>query len=583
MRLTTTSCPSIGLLLDNLASGYQRDIMTGADRAASQRGANLFVFVGGAFVDESLSIGDNVLFRCAGRPALDGVVAATSTLINNVGAEPGQRILQGLGVPCVSLGLPVEGLPSIRVDNRTGLAELCRHLAVDHGYRRFAMIAGPEHNDESRERITVCQTTLAEFGVSLGEDRITRQGFLVQSGKEGIKELFDKRQLSADKLDAIICANDLIAEGALLALGERRVRVPQDIALTGFDDLDRAQYLIPALSTVRQPVTELGLVGARTLLQSLDGVEVSLIVTLPSTCVVRSSCGCANGPLKASPTISPASRRGRALSGALQLMERRDLICAALSRAAAGQFAAAGNGWEGRWLLALFSDLGDPAERGFLAALELLLAELAEKRAELELCRDLLGILRDEALVELHDVVAYRRLEDILHAARALTSRTLERLEVNWRLLTTAALSGALFAVDRLMRLIGLEGFWEALQRELEGLGIHTCFVTQYSDEAFQSSVYLFGFSGLETIPPGLTGKAFPSRALLPAEICRRPRRYAIFARTLVAGQRAVGTVFLSLTADDIACYEPFASLIALELAAVGRAAAAGLPAARKS
>jgi phosphoserine phosphatase RsbU/P len=575
MRLTTTSCPSIGLLLDNLASGYQRDIMAGVSRAAAQRGANLFVFVGGAFIDESLSIGDNVLFRCAGKPALDGVVAATSTLINNVGAEPGQRILQSLGVPCVSLGLPVDGLPTIRVDNRAGLAELCRHLAGDHGYRRFALIAGPEHNDESRERISVCQATLAQFGITLGEDRITRQGFLLQSGKEGIKELFDKRQLSADKLDAIVCANDLIAEGALLALGERNVRVPQDIALTGFDDLDRAQYLIPALSTVRQPVEELGLVGARTLLQTLDGIEVPLSVTLPSTSIVRSSCGCANGPAKASPALSPASRRGRALSGALQLMERRDLICAALSRAAAGQFAAAGNGWEQRWLLALFSDLGDPAERGFLSALELLLAELAENRTDLELCRDLLSTLRDEALVELHDVVAYRRLEDILHAARSMTSRTLERLEVNWRLLTTAALSGALFAVDRLMRLVGHEGFWEALERELQGLGIHTCFVTQYIDERFQSSTYLFGFSGVEPIPPGLAGKPFPSRALLPADICRRPRRFPIFARTLVAGKRALGTVFLSLTADDIACYEPFASLIALELAAVSRDATA--------
>lgn len=566
MRLTTTSCLSIGLLLDYLSPGYQRDILDGVSRAVARRGANLLVFVGGEFADEQLSSHDNIVFQSARRPSVDGVVAPMSTLINKVGPEQGRRILSRLGVPSVSLGLTIPGVPSIGVDNRAGLRALCHHLAGEHGYRRFAMIAGPEKNEESQQRIATCREALAEFGVTLTEDRITRQGFWLRSGRDGIKELFDQRGLGSDSLDAIICANDLIAEGALFAISERGLRVPDDIAVTGFDDVDGARYLAPPLSTVRQPLIDLGAAGARALLQSLDGVQVPLGQTLPSNAIVRASCGCAATGAKMASTLPASVPNRRALDGALQLLGRREVICAALTRAAQGQLTTE-PGWEGRWVMALFSDLGDHKERRFLSLVEGLLRKVAEKRADLELCQDLLGVLRDEVLTGLDDLVACRRLEDILHSACLMTSGAVERLEVNRRLHATSALYGTLFAVDRVMRVVGHATFWEGLAGALRELGIHTCFVTRYVGDSYESSSYIFGFSDAEPLPPGLAGKVFPASALLPDDLVRRPRDFALLVRPILSGQRVLGTLLLSLTADDIAAYEPFGSLIALELA----------------
>lgn len=566
MRLTTTSCLSIGLLLDFLSPGYQRDILDGVSRAVARRGANLLVFVGGTFADEELGSDENIVFQTAKKPAVDGVVAAMSTLINKVGPEPGRRILRGLGVPTVSLGLTIAGVPSIGVDNRAGLRSMCHHLAIEHGYRRFAIIAGPEQNEESQQRIATCQEALAEFGITLTEDRITRQGFWLRSGRDGIKELFEQRGLGADSLDAIICANDLIAEGALFALSERGLRVPEDIAITGFDDVDRARYVSPPLSTVRQPLIDLGAAGARTLLQSLDGVQVPLSQTLPSAAILRASCGCVTtGPKRASTLPSSAPNR-RALDGALQLLGRRDAICTALTRAAQGQLAAEA-GWEGRWVMALFSDLGDHNERRFLSLVEGLLRKLSEKRSDLELCQELLGVLRDEVLTGLGDMVACRRLEDILHSARLMTSGAVERMEVNRRLHTTSALYDTLFAVDRIMRVVGQEDFWERLAEALRELGIHTCFVTRYVGGGRDSSSYVYGFSDVEPLPTGLVGRVFPAPALLPDDLVRRPRAFAMLVRPILSGQRPLGTLIMSLTADDLAAYSPFATLVALELA----------------
>lgn len=569
MRLTTTSCPTIGLLIDLLRSGYQRDIIDGVALATSRRGANLLVFVGRQFADEACSMEDNFVYQSARKPAVDGAVVAMGTLVNFLGAEAGRRILRGLGVPCVSLGLGVDGVPSVGVDNRTGLRHLCQHLAEDHGYRRFAMIAGPEQNDESQERIATCQETLRERGIELGEDRITRQGFTFQSGVDGIEELFERRRLDPKGLDAIICASDLIAEGALSSLRERGVRVPEDIAITGFDDIDRARYLIPALTTVHQPLVNLGMMGARTLLQSLDGVEVPLSTTLPAVPVLRASCGCVSSAPKPLPESEGAPRSSRAKSGALQLMQRRDAICAALLRTAQGRLTADA-GWESRWVMGLFSDLGDRRDRGFLASTESMLSNMAEKRSELELCQELLGVLKVEALRELDDVWACRQLEDLLHSARLMTAGALERLEVNRRLRSTEALTGALFAVERLMRAVAQDGFWEALTRDLERLGIHTCFVTRYVEGGFAKAEYVFGFSKVEPIPSMLAGRVFPAASLLPAELLKRPREFPLIVRSLVSGQRVLGTLFLSLTAGDIASYEPFAALIALQLVCTG-------------
>jgi DNA-binding LacI/PurR family transcriptional regulator len=569
MRLTTASCPSIGLLLDHLASGYQHDIIDGVSRAAAARGANLLIFVGGWFLDESLETESNVIYGHVTKTSVDGAVVTMSTLINMLGADAGRSILGRIGVPCVSLGLKVPGMTSVGTDNRAGLHEMCRHLAVDHGYRRFAMIGGPEQNEESIERIETCKTSLSELGATLEESHVTRQGFVISSGRAGVKELFDNRRIEPGKVDAIVCASDLIAEGALLALGERGIRVPRDIALTGFDDLDRARYLIPPLSSVRQPVIELGATSGRLLLQSLDGVNAPESVTLPSTAIVRGSCGCLGASVSARTSGAPRRSAGttRALDGGLQLMRRMDLICASLSRAARGQFTGADLGWERRWVLGLFADLGDQQETGFLPQLEVTLRNINEQRSQLELCQDLLGVFRDECLIALGDSNASRHLEDLVHSARLMTSSALERLEVSRRIETTAALSGTLSAVARQMRLVGHPDFWTHLERELSELGIHTCFVTRYLPGSFAISTYLFGFSSVERLPGDLAGRSFPSAALVPNELLRRPRPHATIVQALVARRQAIGTLFLSFTAKDIATYEPLASVIALELA----------------
>jgi LacI family transcriptional regulator len=274
MRITTSTCPSVGLLVDWLAHGYQDDVVEGVERAASQRGANLFVFVGGSFLNEALAEANNTAFAGARHPVVDGVVALSGTLVNPLGAGACERILESLDVPVVSVGVPIASGSTVGVDNHAGLTALCEHLVEAHQARHIAMIAGPEESHESEERIAACRETLALYDITLRESHVTRQGFWLEHGRQGVVELLDRRRLMPGQVDAIVCASDLLAEGALEELTARGLRVPEDVKLTGFDGIDRGRYLSAPLTTVQQPFVELGCAAARSLLQKLDGATV---------------------------------------------------------------------------------------------------------------------------------------------------------------------------------------------------------------------------------------------------------------------------------------------------------------------
>lgn len=562
-RLTTTTNLNVGLLIDWLALGYQGDIIDGVVKAASERGANLLLFFGGAFTSESLTDPHDSVFARARQPAVDGVVAAMGTLVPHLGPESSGRALNQLGVPVVSIGLRLENTMNIGVDNCAGLKQLCEHLVLEHGRKSFAMIAGPTQSTESEERVYVCRDTLQQLKIELPEERITHQEFAIAGGERGIEELFDRRNIKVDHLDTILCANDLIAEGALEELSRRKISVPEKLAITGFDGLERASYLAVPLSTVSQPLEELGHEAMRGLLQTLDGIDVPKVETLPSRLVIRRSCGCIT---TGSTNLEPLRTAPPTTNGVWSLFEHRELVRAALARSARGQFSTAGAGWEERWLMALLEDLRDQQGRTFLVQLDATLRHEGRSRNTHEVCHRVLSELREQVLAYIGTPALCRRFEDILHASRQITSSSLERLEVNRRLATTGTLYSLMHTMERLVRLIGQPRFWQQLEIDLVRLGIHTCVVTRYTDDEQLFSNAAFLFSKVERDWDKLANQVFATADILPGNRIRDPRDYPLVIRILVHAGKAYGTIVFSFTGNDLAMYEAFASIVALQL-----------------
>ncbi|MEV0406183.1 LacI family DNA-binding transcriptional regulator [Actinoallomurus sp. NPDC050550] len=216
--------------------------------------------------------------RSAAARHVDGVLLASLH-----DADPLPAALTRIGIPVVCNERPLGpvSVPYVGVDNHGGAVAAVRHL-LRTGRRRIATIAGPPDMVAGIDR-------LAGYRAALREERrrpIVEVGdFTTGSGAEAM------RRLLADEpdLDAVFAASDLMASGALQTLRRAGRRVPDDVAVVGFDDIDLARDTEPPLTTVRQPIDGIGRRMARQVLRLVAGEEIEPVVTLPTELVVRES------------------------------------------------------------------------------------------------------------------------------------------------------------------------------------------------------------------------------------------------------------------------------------------------------
>jgi LacI family transcriptional regulator len=181
------------------------------------------------------------------------------------------------------------GISAINIDNQGGAGAMVAHLA-SLGRRRIGFIAGPERNHDAAERLAGYQAALAEAGLSAPIAALPGD-FMEAGGYEAVRRLLELGE--AGKVDALFAANDSMAVGALSALRRAGIRVPDDVAVGGFDDIPIAAYLSPALTTVQVPIAELGTHALEALLGAVQapGAHEARQEVLPTRLVVRRSCG----------------------------------------------------------------------------------------------------------------------------------------------------------------------------------------------------------------------------------------------------------------------------------------------------
>lgn len=215
--------------------------------------------------------------------ASDGVILVTSVL------EPVlHKELHRLGVPIVVIdpaGSPALDAPTIGATNWAGGLAATEHL-ISLGHRRIGFIAGPPRLLCSRARLDGYRAALESAGIALDESLTVPGDFYHESGFNGGERLFSLPEPPT----AIFAASDQMALGAIEALRRRGLRVPQEVSVVGFDDLPETRWSAPPLSTVRQPLAEMGKMAARTVLRQAHGEPIdSPRVELATELVVRAS------------------------------------------------------------------------------------------------------------------------------------------------------------------------------------------------------------------------------------------------------------------------------------------------------
>ena len=275
--LITRRTETIGVLLPDLFGEFFSEIIRGIDQAARVRKLHLLV---------SSSHGDSAEAAAAIR-AMRGRVDGLLIMSPHVDAQFLADNLP-LDLPTVLMNTRVDGgaHASFTVDNYGGAFAMARHL-IGRGYSRIALITGPENNFEAQERLRGYRDALREH-LPGSEELVLPGNFTEESGWRAGNQIL----AMTARPTAIFAANDMMAIGCLFALSEAGIKVPDDIALAGYDDIPIARFITPPLTTVRVRIAELGALALERLalaIENPDRVSVSP-QTLRCELVVRNSC-----------------------------------------------------------------------------------------------------------------------------------------------------------------------------------------------------------------------------------------------------------------------------------------------------
>jgi LacI family transcriptional regulator len=268
----------IDLVFNDLDSPWAVEIIRGVEELAHGAGVGTVV----SAIHRRTTSARQWLQNMRAR-ATDGVILVTSDLESPIGAE-----LRRLDVPTVVIdpaGVPALDVPTIGATNWAGGLSATEHL-LSLGHRRIGFIAGPRRLLCSRARLDGYRAGLESAGIAVDEILIRAGDFYHESGFDGGNALLEL----PERPTAIFAASDQMAFGVYEAVRRHGLRVPDDISVVGFDDLPEVRWSSPPLTTVRQPLAEMGILAARTVLRLAQGEPVeSPRVELATTLVVRDS------------------------------------------------------------------------------------------------------------------------------------------------------------------------------------------------------------------------------------------------------------------------------------------------------
>jgi phosphoserine phosphatase RsbU/P len=280
---------TIGLLIDWLDSDYASSLCFALAEEVGRRGFRFLCFVGQNLqsIEEPL-LGSNIAYALAGPGALDALVVVTLGM--GLSAQDQTRYLERYRpLPMCTYTLDVPGVPSVSVDNTAGMRHAVSHLIQFHERRRIAFVRGPAGNIDSELRYQGYRAALAEFDLPYDERLDVGGNFLRASGRRAIASLLDERRVD---FDAVVAANDRMAAGAQVELLARGIRVPEDVAVCGFDDVEDARFAAVPISSVRHPWRAQARLAVDLIQAQLEGRSVRQPPKVPAEFVPRRSCGC---------------------------------------------------------------------------------------------------------------------------------------------------------------------------------------------------------------------------------------------------------------------------------------------------
>jgi len=280
----------IAVVLCGIEYSNQQELVQGMIQYQSEHGGSIHVFQcsGDHLQTGGHKRGAFQIFDLLNPQNYDGIILARETLHEkNMQRRVVERLRES-GVPVISVGAKTEGMGCIEFDDYHAMSQMVRHVICEHGVRKLAYIDGPKEYSDAAKRAQAYRDVLEEEGIPFDSHWFFRGDYSVEAGIYVVSELDRMHRIP----EAIICANDCMAAGAIMELQNRGYRVPEDIIVTGFDNVPVAKDNSPKITTVDCARKTMGYRACEYLMTKTAKEIQELCVQIPTTQIYSESCGC---------------------------------------------------------------------------------------------------------------------------------------------------------------------------------------------------------------------------------------------------------------------------------------------------
>lgn len=288
---------TIGIILFDITGYYQQQLVHTLSKTASKRGYNLLTF--SAFTiygsDTKNAAGEYNILHLIPYEQLDALIVCHDTFNSDEAVdELWKLVTERCQAPIISIRKKVNGCYNILVEDTDAIPTLVRHFHDVHHFDRIAFMSGPYNHPDAIFRLEKYKEAMAELGLDCPEEYIFEGDFWKNCAADAANHFMNL----TNRPQAIVCANDYMALSLCKELTLQGYSVPQDVAISGFDDVRDARANVPPLTTYSVSIPDMAKKAMETIDTLLNGKEAPACTFVPTKIIIRNSCGCESSTMK---------------------------------------------------------------------------------------------------------------------------------------------------------------------------------------------------------------------------------------------------------------------------------------------
>ena len=546
----------IAVLLDNLnlfSGGYEAQLRDALHARCVAAGHHLLLLYGGPLEAPQPTAGaDNALYDVLRPDSADGIIVVSSLLSTYCGPGGVSRLVDRyVGARICSIGIELPGISSLVLDNRPAMEAVVEHLVRDHDRRKIAFLAGTPRNPEAEARFEAYKAVLERHGIGFDPARVESGQFRLNLAKAAMEQILTRDA----HIDSVVAANDEMATGAIDVLRQHGLRVPEDIPVTGFDDLMLARWGNPPLTTVAQPFEQVADWAVRSIEDQIAGHPVPACTQITAKLIRRHSCGCGHethAKQSCQPSLLPPGGAGSVLE---RIEGLRSALTGLLRTGSSDGALAAARLLDG--LRAQVAGRGDAFQR----AVGQLLGEVGNDIESHQTVQSAISYLCGE-LRNLADLSIERALFDAMSLA-ALSNTT---TQLQHRLLLDENYLRLLSVGEQASIAFDLSSLREALVKGLPNASVGTAFLSCIAENSASELQPIMGLRDGASMPTSFT--RFPSSRLLPPGALAADQRDTFLVLPLASETQLLGIIAFQYS-EETNAYTAFRNEIATALRSI--------------